>query len=521
MNYLIPILCCLLSYSVLGQQYAVPYHHGYYAFWEEGVYTQQSDSKHWVHTALKPYVFQDVRTSDLSDSLINNPFRVTRFGKRFIGRKLLHKHLFQLDSATFHLHVSPLLHAEYGQNLGGDTSNSVFTTNMRGLMVKGQIGKQVGFFASYIETQSVLLPHVEAVADSQEVVPGFGRFKPFKTRGADFGMASGYVSWSPSRYFGLQLGHDRHFIGEGYRSLILSDNSFNYPFLKLTSNPGRFTFMAMYAQLQRGITYADPQNPFEKKFFSVHYVGINFSNRFQMGLVESTVWQGRSFASTQLNFINPIPFSSFIQNGFNGSNNTLLGLTAKLRVLKRTILYSQLAIDDIARDYNFGKLPARWAIQLGAKSYSVLGIRNLFLQAEYNTARPYMYADDRPGMEFSHYNQPLAHVQGGGFTELNLFLKYRFRRLFMEAGHQRISHVSYHAGHSVFGGLERGNILHVALAPTQITFTSLKGGFIINPAYNLRMEAGLLQRTTDVASLSFNYVFIGLRTSLYNVYHDF
>ena len=48
-------------------------------------------------------------------------------------------------------------------------------------------------------------------------------------------MASGYISFMPHRAVNLQFGTGKHFIGEGYRSLLLSDNSFNYPYLRATS----------------------------------------------------------------------------------------------------------------------------------------------------------------------------------------------------------------------------------------------------------------------------------------------
>jgi hypothetical protein len=38
-------------------------------------------------------------------------------------------------------------------------------------------------------------------------------------------VATGYINHKPSKYFNLQLGHGQHFTGDGYRSLVLSDNT--------------------------------------------------------------------------------------------------------------------------------------------------------------------------------------------------------------------------------------------------------------------------------------------------------
>ena len=48
----------------------------------------------------------------------------------------------------------------------------------------------------------------------------------------------------------MQFGHGKHFIGDGYRSLFLSDNSFNYPFLRIETKLGKLQYTNLYAELQ-------------------------------------------------------------------------------------------------------------------------------------------------------------------------------------------------------------------------------------------------------------------------------
>ena len=64
---------------------------------------------------------------------------------------------------------------------------------------------------------------------------GQGRVKSFE-EGYDFNMASSRITYTPTDYLNIQLGHDKHFIGNGERSLLLSDLSFNYPFIRLQSD---------------------------------------------------------------------------------------------------------------------------------------------------------------------------------------------------------------------------------------------------------------------------------------------
>ena len=63
-------------------------------------------------------------------------------------------------------------------------------------------------------------------------------------------MSSGYVIYRPNNMFTLQFGHGKHFIGNGYRSLLLSDNSFNYPFLRIQTTFGKIQYTNLYAELQ-------------------------------------------------------------------------------------------------------------------------------------------------------------------------------------------------------------------------------------------------------------------------------
>ena len=46
------------------------------------------------------------------------------------------------------------------------------------------------------------------------------------TRDLDYAMANGHVSFQTSKHFNFQFGHGKHFIGDGYRSMLLSDNCF-------------------------------------------------------------------------------------------------------------------------------------------------------------------------------------------------------------------------------------------------------------------------------------------------------
>ena len=61
-------------------------------------------------------------------------------------------------------------------------------------------------------------------------------------------MSSGYVTYRANKMFAVQVGHGKHFIGDGYRSLLLSDNTFNYPFLRIQTTFGKVQYTNLYTE---------------------------------------------------------------------------------------------------------------------------------------------------------------------------------------------------------------------------------------------------------------------------------
>jgi len=152
-------------------------------------------------------------------------------------------------------------------------------------------------------------------ADATGVVPGQGRWKRFKTNGYDFASSSANISYSPAKFINFQMGIGKHFIGDGYRSLLLSDVSFNYPFWKITTTFGKknqFQYTKLNASLS-SLTRRDEGSTaealFVRKSMSTHYFSWLASKWLNIGLFESTLWQTEDSSGTkpfQYQQLNPI-----------------------------------------------------------------------------------------------------------------------------------------------------------------------------------------------------------------------
>ncbi len=90
-------------------------------------------------------------------------------------------------------------------------------------------------------------------------------------------MASAYLSVSVNKHINIQAGHGKHFVGNGHRSLLLSDLAFNAPFLRVNSNwfNGKLQYQNLYTvyqDLNRLSTTTVSEGLCERKQAATHYL---------------------------------------------------------------------------------------------------------------------------------------------------------------------------------------------------------------------------------------------------------
>jgi hypothetical protein len=347
------------------------------------------------------------------------------------------------------------------------------------------------------------------------------------------------LSYSPIKAVNFQIGNDKLFIGEGYRSMLLSDVGFNYPFLKISTKLWRFQYDFIFTQLQDTRIANSFESGFKKKWASFHYFSVNVGKRVQIGLFEGVIFKGDSTGNGNFNwnYFNPITMSRSIQYAYDGSgNNAVAGINIKYVPFNKAAFYGQLAIDEL----NFTKLSQgghidqRLGWQIGFKVFDPFGLKKLYARLEYNGARPYTYAHESSLQSYTHYNQPLAHPLGANFNEFVGEIGYRWRDLrfsyrisFAAVGRDSAT-VNY--GNDVYipdtdallGVDSYGNNLGQGLK-TKLTYQTLELAYVVNRASNLHIVLGMKHRVSSnsLGKEENLYVFFGIRTILRNLYHDF
>jgi hypothetical protein len=349
-------------------------------------------------------------------------------GRGLLG--FLYQHPRDLLSVTekdFELFVSPVLHLE----VGADAAEGMPFTNTRGVQLHGSIDGRLGFYSYIGENQAAFPDYVDRYIRGRLNVPQEGFWKDYGERGVDFLTARGHISLRATQHIDLQFGHGRHFIGPGYRSLLLSDFANNYLFMRINTQVWKLQYTNLFARLTSDIignqTGLYGTVEFLPKYLALHRLGLNLTPKLQLGLFESITY-GDASGRFDFSYLNPIIFYRAVEQQNGSVGNALLGLDLRWLPLKGVSLYAQGLIDEFviseirAGDNWWGN---KYALQFGAEYANALGIRNLDLQVEYNRVRPYTYAHEDLFRSYTHYEQPLAHPLGANFDEMIGIVRYQ------------------------------------------------------------------------------------------------
>jgi len=338
-----------------------------------------------------------------------------------------------VHNEEFDLHINPVVGLSIGKE--SITDNRLYT-NTRGFEVRGLINNKLGFYTFVGENQIIFPNHVNTYINDFKAVPNEGFWKPYgdNNEGVDFFTARGYISFQATKNINLQIGHDRFFIGNGERSLILSDFATGYLFLKAETNIWKLNYTNLFGLqtadvVTRGNQLSGTQYQYPRKFMSLHHLSYNITDNINIGIFEAIMSGDSSVAQNPIDpvYFNPIIFYRALEQQDGSSGNALVGMDFRALFLKRFSLYGQLVLDEFLIDNlrQGGWWANKWAVQAGLKYINAFEIPNLDLQAEYNVARPFMYAHDSNFTNYANYKQPLAHPLGANFEEWIATLRYQ------------------------------------------------------------------------------------------------
>lgn len=228
----------------------------------------------------------------------------------------------------------------------------------------------------------------------------------------------GRVSYTPNSIFNFQVGLDNNFIGEGNRSLFLSDYGKPYSFGQIRARFWRVEYTVLYQFLRE-----QSGNDWKRKNGATHHISFNAAKWLNFGIFETVIFLPKD---TLLNrgfdaeYLNPVIFYRPQEYALGSSDNVLLGASFSAKY-KKHMLYGQIILDE----FFLAELKAKsgwWANkyggQIGIKGRFKAGNWNLFYRTEYNFVRPYTYSHLNSGQNYGNQGMTLSHPYGGNFMEI-------------------------------------------------------------------------------------------------------
>ena len=514
----------------------IPFTHQVYN--ELSFYYDQNENS---HTAFKPYQYSEASKFVDLDAQKN---ALIKPKSSWGGKKLWNEHFFKVQEKDFWFTINPVFDLQIGKD---NSDNIDFTyNNTRAIQIQGGLGKNLNFHSSFYESQGRFTSYVNDFIRANNplgasgTVPGRGKGKGLQEGGFDYPIAEAYLSYTPNKFFNFQFGHGKNFIGDGYRSMILSDVAAPNTHFKISTQFWKIKYTNLWMWLDDVRPEVSVNELSPRKFAAIHYLSWNVNKKLNIGLFEAVISENGNNTGFDINFFNPIIFYRAVEftRGSEGGN-ALIGLTGKYKLTDNITTYGQFVLDELTVGRFFdgeGYAGNKFAIQLGAKYHNAFKIDNLSLQGELNLARPYTYSNRRTILNYGHFNQPLGHLWGANFWEAIGIARYKKDRWFGNAkltfGKKGFDINGLNYGGDIYisnddriadAGIEllQGN-------KTNIFIADLQGGYVVNPTTNLQFFGGLTFRnfdpaveTTGFTQKNTTWFTVGLRTDVFNWYFDF
>jgi hypothetical protein len=532
-----------------------------------------------IHTSTKPYIRGEVahmaekmHFSNLKQNKVNT-FQlqylmddspewldsVTSKTRRPLLKKLYREpasfaHVESKKKGVFDLRVNPI----FDLHVGGESGRFIFDRSV-GVEFRANIKKVLSFYSAttgdaerplqYVaDKYSNNLNHDPTAppGSNLQYMPGVAYFKVYPSRlfkfqdGTDWFNAVGYVNVNVLDYLNITFGRDKHFWGDGQRSLFLSDNSSPYLFLQEKVTFWRIEYVSMLAQLTSDYSRGGDAL-LNKKYGAFQKLDIKVSHWLNLGLFEGNISR-RAGNNLDASYLNPIIFYRAVDHSLGDPDKEFIGAYFKANAINHLSFYGQFLLSEFNVSHvihHDGWRDNKFGVQLGMKYIDIAP--GLDGQIEFNAVRPFTYSSSTfPGDDYTNYNQALAHPLGNNFYEFIAQLHYQpkpkwtinMKLIISRVGDDTI--VGYNGTNPVYSNYggdiyrtdsashELGNRIGQGAAAV-ITYFTIKVSY--QPWHNIYVDANLLYR--DKASVyrgyseSTFYFGVGLRLNFVQARREF
>ncbi len=388
----------------------------------------KESQKIYLDSAHTFYTYQD--TGANMEHLARSKFSVN---KRPLLKYLYRTpaNFYEFEDNGFSIKLNPIINFTISKDKYDD---QLIFQNLRGLEVRGSIDSRLYYYANILEQQLRFPNYATERIYATRTIIGFGYVKPYRSSifsvkdGFDLLNAQAYIGFNVMRHIGFQFGYGNNFLGDGYRSMFLSNSANNYLYLKINTKVWKFQYQNLFTELNATSPLAiggDSLTP--KKYMAAHSLSFNVNSNLNFGLFEAVVF-GRS-SGFELNYLNPIIFYQTANRALGSPDKLLAGLNGKWNFLHHFSLYGQLAVNEFKFNELFvagqGWWGNKYGAQIGLKYMNAFGVDHLDMRIERNKIKPYTYTDKDPVDSYTHDLQSLAHPLGANLEEVLMTLRFQ------------------------------------------------------------------------------------------------
>ncbi len=397
-------------------------------------YTELLDSTYKAIRIKADLGISEVDKYNMQKIMMNNPDYLNHKTNAYNSKKPFLNHFlktktnfYEVYQKDFTLVLNPVIQQVQGYEV--NNKKRVYL-NAKGFEMRGLLGKKIGFYSYITDNQENGAKYYASRVDSLRATHGAGFYKSFKpgpggtNKGQDYFDYRGYITFNLAKIIDVQYGYDKNFIGNGIRSLFLSDQSAPSLFLKLNTKVWKLNYQNLFMELAPTSLTNNGSAILQKKYAAMHHLGVNLTDNISVGLFESVIFQRRN--KFEFGYLVPVIFYRAIESGLGSGDNALVGADFKVNFDQHLQLYGQMIMDE----FKLSEIKKKsWANKVGAqaglKYVDVGGIANLDLQLEWNIVRPYTYSHFDSATTYTHYNQPLAHPLGANFSDFAFIARYQ------------------------------------------------------------------------------------------------
>ncbi len=489
------------------------------------------------HTSVKPFFQYELNAI---------PFVDTLRWPHIISDK---KTTIPTDSGKY-IRAQVLFDAQSGLDLADAQGRPFKGRAGGGFQLSGRISPKLFITGHYLYRLQTTPDYLAEMANRRYVLPSHGFVQPVLNHAYQSHTIGGYAHFTPSKHFNFQLGQGRNFFGDGYRSVLLSDNHYHYPYLKITTSFWRFRYVNLYAMMNNLAESDGKRSGIRKKFITFHYLSYLVNKKLTLSFFESVIWHAKDnhlMRGFDLAYLNPIILYRPVEFNMGSADNAIVGIGWKWKITHKINAYGQLLLDEFLlsriqedwqqflspnQDLRNGWWANKYAVQFGAKAFDVFRMEGLSVQSEFNLARPYTYSHGTLTQNYAHHGQPLAHPMGSNFYEWVNIARYLKNNWLFEAQLNHILHGENPSPIHNYGGdifipyqnrhSEMENFTGQGIQ-RRILYGRLRGAILLDTRTNLRLEGGYAfrQDKNDFRSKNTHFVFLGLRSALFNRYTDY